>query len=835
MRRRRTVLFPTVTAAPLAILLGLAACGSDAPTVPLAHGAPWPKFRADARQTGRGHAHPSLTGGALWTFPTGKGVFSSPVVAADGTIYIGSADRTFYAINPDGTKRWSHLTGEIIDSAALLDDQGKVYVASGDSHLYAFDAATGDVVWTFAADAPGPVSIINWFEGNVAMEPDGTLVAGNDNFHLYGVHRDGTRAWATDMPDQTWSSPAIDPASGQLFVGNNALLSILGANLASFDHDGQRVWRRTQTNGSVAASPLLTEDGAVVVGGFDGYVRAIDTKTNQERWSFGTRDHVYASAAEQPDGTLVVPSADGTIYALDPATGAKRWAFDTLEPIRSSPAIDADGNVYVGSGEGRLFVLNKDGTLRWAMRLIDDVRNDLNASPALGADAIYLAGESGAVFSVPYDYCLRPEAAADARCTHGGGEDLPADDVSLYMTTPLGAPQKTPPATIDANRSLTLSLIARKGGDTELAVLDTNGLKVTVDPPAPITVEVSADRRFVVITPDSHFAGGDTDDVTLHVTGTYLVDPDRDGLKLTGGKPGGAIDQTFKLTLAAANPAPYALAVPAPGPGGSDAATALEMYRLAAPLPTVLPSYNQIGFDSLHYLVGVVEGTAGHYVAWVVGGRLDDQNHTIVDPASKGVFALEVDYRDGAMTLRNDAGFSLEAMSATLTFEKFRVSARVASDGTVPGDPAFVVSTKCQDVQLYGPFLGTLGLCNPDTDTLLVSGGLLVRPYQGGVQHAPTGVGAAAFSVDAGAVHATLTGSTLKTTEHKLGLLLVDDATGKPLALDYGLGTTYTLAADGTAKTVDVALKGKPSGTFRAYLMVDTYPAARGAVTIPAP
>src|SRR5438477_10390112 len=59
----------------------LAACGSDAaPTIPIAHDAPWAKFRADARQTGRGRAHATTTGGALWTFPTATGILSSPVV-----------------------------------------------------------------------------------------------------------------------------------------------------------------------------------------------------------------------------------------------------------------------------------------------------------------------------------------------------------------------------------------------------------------------------------------------------------------------------------------------------------------------------------------------------------------------------------------------------------------------------------------------------------------------------------------------------------------------------------------------------------------------------------
>jgi hypothetical protein len=96
-------------------------------------GSPWPKFRADAAQDGVGVVHPRATNQPIWSFQTGKGIFSSPVVSADGTIYVGSADRTFYALHPDGTLRWKLLTGEIIDSAALLDDCGRVYFGSGDA------------------------------------------------------------------------------------------------------------------------------------------------------------------------------------------------------------------------------------------------------------------------------------------------------------------------------------------------------------------------------------------------------------------------------------------------------------------------------------------------------------------------------------------------------------------------------------------------------------------------------------------------------------------------------------------------------------------------------
>ena len=63
--------------------------------VPLDAHSPWPKFRRDARQSGRSPLPPRDDGRAPWMFHTGKGVFSSPVIDGDGTIYVGSADRTF--------------------------------------------------------------------------------------------------------------------------------------------------------------------------------------------------------------------------------------------------------------------------------------------------------------------------------------------------------------------------------------------------------------------------------------------------------------------------------------------------------------------------------------------------------------------------------------------------------------------------------------------------------------------------------------------------------------------------------------------------------------------
>lgn len=823
--------------ASVAIVPFLPSCGGDCDpgpaeeaTVPLEPGSPWPKFRANARQDGRTFVKPSITGGALWTFPTGKGIFSTPVVAADGTIYVGSADRTFYALHPDGSLRWSLLTGEIIDSSALLDDKGRVYFGSGDGRLYARDAATGEEVWTFEADDPKVNSaLINWFEGNVAIGPDGTLYVPNDNFFVYAIDRDTAEVkWRMKMFDQTWSLPAVNPATGNVYVGNNNMLEALGPNTFAYSPTGEQLWN-ARSNGTVAASPLLTKDRKVLVGGFDGYLRAYDETEGEPLWTFGTRDHVYASPGQLPDGTIVQPSADGTIYGLNPSDGSKRWAFDTLEAVRSSPAIDGDGNIYVGSGQGRLFVLNPDGTLRWSMQLIDHERNDLNASPALGKEAIYIAGESGDIFSIPFDYCLREEASGDSRCAVGTGEDLPQDGVKLMFTTQLGAPLDVAPAAIDANQTLAFSLYVREAGDTMLALLDSENLTVTSDPPADLRVEVSGDRRFLTVYPSEGLVPDASGNVVVRVTGQYLVNPERKGLKFSGGTVGGTFDESFPFQVRAPEASPFAMQIPSsPGEAGS----VWEIYRLAAPLPTIMPSYNQIGFDSLHFLLGIVEGTPDRFVGWVAGGMLAaDENKTLIDPNTRALFPLEMRYEGGLLTAVNEGGFGVEVMSALVSFNLFRLTARLDGAGATVETPRLLVSTTCSTIQLYGPFLQTLGLCNSQTDILSVFGAALVRRHASGVQQAPPGVGDVTFERAGDEIVASVTGSSVKLEDHSVGLLVIDAATGKPLSLDYGLKTSRTAASDGTLAKVVLSVAGVDlPGQSRVYLMVDTSPGAVGIV-----
>jgi outer membrane protein assembly factor BamB len=815
------------------------AAGRVASGVPLDPASPWPKFRADARQSGRSGVRPVTSDRKPWVYSTGKGVFSSPVVDAEGTAYVGSADHVFYAIRADGTLAWKFLTGEIIDSSALLDDRGRVYVPSGDAHLHALDRASGRELWKFRAHTPEQVEAlhgievfnVDWWEGNVAMLGDGTLLAGNDNYLYYRIDRDtGADRGHLVSNELGWSLPAVNTRTGRVFFGS---MFVALRNLFAFDAQrGEKVWSSGGL-GSIVASPLLTStspDGAVVVGGFDGYVRAFSQQSGRRIWSFATRDHVYASPAQLSDGRIVAASTDGTVYALDPERGELAWAFDTLAPIRSSPAVDGADHVYVGSGDGKLLAIDPNGALRWAYRCIDDDRNDMNGSPGLGPEGVYIGGEDGSICFVPYDYCLSADGVADARCIPGSvGEGLPDDGARLYFTSRFGGLALDPPAIIDANEPLAFTLSVREAGDTALALIDKESLETTVSS-GRAAVNVSADRRFITIVPETSWFGPAGGKLRIDLRGRFRRSPSRLGLKAFGGDASGRFDESFVFDVRPRTPSAMPYRVPQ---RSGDPATAFELGRLAAPNPTMLPSWNQIGFDSIRYLGGIVEGSGNRAVLWFVGGRLDGQSgRAVVNPVDATRFALELAWDEGLVTLQNDSGFRLDFNGSwAMPYRRYRIATRAAADGRIERRPALNAVVDCDEIAHYGPFLKLMGLSESDTGLMHIYGGADLSVWGDAPQTLPEGVGRVEFEVGEREAVAKVTGGRIRKSEHAFGLLLVDAHSGAPLSLSYTFVTSVEANTSGAVSAVRVRYEpGTLHAPVRAYYMVDTYPAALATV-----
>jgi outer membrane protein assembly factor BamB len=299
-----------------------------------------------------------VTGQKLWEFQTGGYVYSSPAIGADERVYVGSH---WQICNPypylpgcdlvggicaltgaTGQGLWGFVTGSEWASSPAIAPDGTVYVGSEDHKVYALTGATGQELWE--AQTGGSV------DSSPAIGADGTVYVGS-SAKVYALDpATGQELWEFLTRNNVYSSPAIG-VDGTVYVGSgdSNVYALTGAT-------GQKLWE-FQTGGPVSSSPAIGDDGTIYVGSGDSNVYALNGATGQKLWEFQTGGEVRSSPAIAADGTVYVGSYDNKVYALNGATGQKVWEFTTGADVYSSPAIGADGTVYIGSLDGKLYAL----------------------------------------------------------------------------------------------------------------------------------------------------------------------------------------------------------------------------------------------------------------------------------------------------------------------------------------------------------------------------------------------------------------------------------------------------------------------------------------------
>lgn len=786
--------------------------------VPTSASSPWPMMRRTAANDGRSTVIPPRTaasGEAPWRYPTGKGIFSVPVIGEDGRVLVGSADRTFYAIEPDGRLAWTFPTGEIIDSAGSVAADGTIYFGSGDGHLYALDP-DGEQKWAFAAhhqsggpdasqgnrcsDLPPAGGPSTWFEGNVVIGADGRLWAGNDDYRMYSLDPDGTERFAFFVGPipfgAVWSAATTRADGSAVFGGMDFFVYAVSA-------DGECLWRRF-LNAPVSASPARAPDGTIYVGGWDNALYALDGATGEIRWRFGTTSHIYGSAAIAEDGTIYVGSTDGSLYAVSPE-GTRLWTFDTLDPIRSSPSIDGDGRVYFGAGDGVLYALNPDGTRAWSYDATQQDRNDLNSSPVLGEERIYLGSEDGSILGVPYGHCA---SSSDPRCSTSPASDLGDDGAALYYVTPGGRNFAAVPEPVQRGAGFTVRLVAREGGDTLLARLDVASVSVESEPAIEWEVVEQGGGQWINLVPRSLLAAGTS--YTLDVSSKWTA----------GGGRKGSVSQRFAFSTVAEEVAPPSFAV------GADAAPAFEIRNLAPYQPPVIVSLNQIGFDSLDFLASVIESAPGRFVLWLMAGKAGADG-TEVDPATPSLVAMD-GVLDGASFAMNGVGLTLVTGGPPIPIGDFRLASQFDAAGKFDGGTSMVARASCADLGLIGTFLSLFQLCNGAGEFVSV-GTIRGATYDGAANHRPANVSVTSIERAGREFTATLDAPGYELAEHLPAIVLVDPATGRSVQTDYRKALSSSATASGDLASItlripdDVAL---PSGPVKAIVVTDLFPLA---------
>jgi outer membrane protein assembly factor BamB len=318
-----------------------------------------------------------VPGNPKWTFDTADIVISSPAIADDGTIYVGSNDNKLYAINPDGSLKWEYTTNDRIDASPAIGLDGTIYIGSYDGVLYALNPEDGSLKWSYGT--------VDYIVSSVAIGQNGTIYLGSSDGLLYSLTpEDGSRKWQHEVWFQIWSSPAIG-CDGTIYLTE-------GNELYAINPDGSPKWE-FQAGDIVFTSPVIGADGTIYFGSNDTKLYAINPDGSQ-KWVFDSDSDVHFLAIGT-DGTIYV-GLSWYLYAINP-DGSEKWSFVTEGNVLSTPTIGADGTIYIGSDDNKLYAINPDGSLKWEYETGGYIRS----SAAIGTDGtIYVGSNDGLLYAI---------------------------------------------------------------------------------------------------------------------------------------------------------------------------------------------------------------------------------------------------------------------------------------------------------------------------------------------------------------------------------------------------------------------------------------------------
>lgn len=310
-----------------------------------------------------------------WKFKTNGNTIIGLTVGPDGTIYQGSWDGYFYAINKDGTLKWKYKTAGAVSYPASIDQNGIIYLGGGDAHagpdsnLYAFNS-DGGLKWKYDTKAMRVGSPAIGSDGLIYVPAAPSLVVLDSSGNLKWKKgpevsfnnvqaADNTECGAPPLPacngmgqpqngnmpqpSSGCGAPPLPPCSGMGQPQNGNMLQQPG-------------------KGDIAGiiTPAISSDGTVYIGNAQGILSAINSKTQEVKWTFQTG---------------VDPNQTG-FYGLP-----------------SFPLVDKEGTVYFGSVDGKMYAVGKEGKLLWEYQTGGKITE---ASPAFGSEGVlYFTSEDG--------------------------------------------------------------------------------------------------------------------------------------------------------------------------------------------------------------------------------------------------------------------------------------------------------------------------------------------------------------------------------------------------------------------------------------------------------
>lgn len=334
----------------------------------------------------------------LWSFDSGSGISSSPVIVGDNIIFASNNNKLYAVDLNTHEEKWSFAGDSQSNNIPIVDGNTVIYTTK--DTCYAIDATTGKEIWNFK----GNVVITDGINGYDYHLPSPILYKDLVIFPTIGAKfyalnkTDGSKVWEYEDSDSgdIRTTPAIDgnimvygDVKGNAFamdldtqktlwtksIGKDVIHSVAAykgfayfsgrdCTTVAFDiKDGSSKWRYSDNMGSWLTGEMIVKDDIIYVPGSD------NLKTMALKYDTGEIDTTYVSKANifsRPtvDENNIMYITDGNVYTsavghiigydLNTKQRVLEGKFD--KPIYSSPAV-RDGIIYFGCTDGKLYAV----------------------------------------------------------------------------------------------------------------------------------------------------------------------------------------------------------------------------------------------------------------------------------------------------------------------------------------------------------------------------------------------------------------------------------------------------------------------------------------------
>jgi polyvinyl alcohol dehydrogenase (cytochrome) len=354
---------------------------------------------ANTRNAGDAGPAPSQVGSVsqAWRFDSPTGDFTGTPAVAGGVVVAGDQGGHVYALNAvTGKMLWSKDAGAPINGSAAIDlaapggPTAFVPVAEiGRPRVIAYSLRDGAKRWEAVLTSQSDASVFGsptFWNGLVYI---GTSGPNNDDSHARGSvvaldESSGATRWQTfTVPPGSdgaavWSTPAIDPVTGRLYVGT-------GNNYHA---------PTTDTEDAVLA---LDASSGQIVGRFQATANdafAADNPAGPD-YDFGASPNLFLG----PHGEALVGEGQksGTYWALDRQTMTPKWSTSVgpggvLGGILGSTAYDGAHIFGADTVNGQVFALDRDGATTWQSQ---DSAGAHLSSASIANSVLYTVDPSG--------------------------------------------------------------------------------------------------------------------------------------------------------------------------------------------------------------------------------------------------------------------------------------------------------------------------------------------------------------------------------------------------------------------------------------------------------